>query len=159
MICFVLVLKLEFVSFNGFVWSTFRAAKNQQKAYEQLLISFDLFLTFFHRLRPYLCSKRDVLGFGFGYEPFLLLGPLFMTGDGPKLVHFGPKMAEHGRLVNVPKWFKRVQLVNLTVFDRLHPFRPIWTHLGHFKQKLIFCSKAPLPNPTLSFWGEKIIFV
>ena len=47
MICFVLVLKLEFVSFNGFVWSTFRAAKNHQKAYERLLISFDLFLTFF----------------------------------------------------------------------------------------------------------------
>ena len=40
---------------------------------------------------------------------FLLWGPLFMTGDGPKMVHFGPKMAKHGRLVNVPKWSKRVQ--------------------------------------------------
>ena len=37
---------------------------------------------------------------------FLLLGPPFMTGDGPKMVHFGPKMAKHGRLVNVPKWSK-----------------------------------------------------
>ena len=27
-----------------------------------------------------------------------------MTGDGPKMVHFGPKMAKHGRLVNAPKW-------------------------------------------------------
>ena len=27
-----------------------------------------------------------------------------MTGDGPKMVHFGPKMAKHGRLVNAPKY-------------------------------------------------------
>ena len=33
----------------------------------------------------------------------------FMTGDGPKMVHFGPKMAKHGRLVNVPKWSKKNQ--------------------------------------------------
>ena len=37
---------------------------------------------------------------------FLLWGPLFMTGNGPKKVHFGPKLAKHGRLVNVPKWSK-----------------------------------------------------
>ena len=40
---------------------------------------------------------------------FLRLGPMFMTGDGPKMVHFGPKMARNGRLVNAPKWSKRVQ--------------------------------------------------
>ena len=34
---------------------------------------------------------------------FLLWGPPFMTGDGPKMVNFGPKMAKPGRLVNVPK--------------------------------------------------------
>ena len=39
---------------------------------------------------------------------FLLWGPLFMTGDGPKMVHFGPKMTKHGRFVNVTKWFERV---------------------------------------------------
>ena len=39
---------------------------------------------------------------------FLLWGPPFMTGDGPKMVHFGPKMAKHGRLVNLSKWSKRV---------------------------------------------------
>ena len=33
----------------------------------------------------------------------------FMTGDGPKMVHFGPKMAKHGRLVNAPKWSKGAQ--------------------------------------------------
>ena len=71
----------------------------------------------FHRLQPYLCSKRDDLGSHKqathrrrGDEPFLLhLGPPFMTGDGPKTVHFGQKMAKHGRLVNAPKWSKRVQ--------------------------------------------------
>ena len=29
---------------------------------------------------------------------FLLWCPPCMTGDGPKMVHFGPKMATHGRL-------------------------------------------------------------
>ena len=44
-----------------------------------------------------------------GDKPFFLLwGPPFMTEDGPKIVHFGPKVAKHGRLVNVPKWSKRV---------------------------------------------------
>ena len=158
MICFVLVLKLEFVSFNGFVWSMFRAAKKPSEGLRAALNLFRPIFDIFHRLRPYLCSKRDVLGFYKqatdrrpGYDIFLLLGSLFMTGDGPKLVHFLPKMVEYGRLVNVPKWFKRVQMVNLTVFDRLDPFGPIWTHLDHFKEKLIFCSKVPLPNPTLSF--------
>ena len=59
----------------------------------------------------------------------LLWGPPFLTGDGPKMVHFGPKMSKHGRLVNVPKWSKRVQMgpkwssqVFLTIWD---PFGPI----------------------------------
>ena len=41
---------------------------------------------------------------------FLLRGPLFMNGDGPKMIRFGPKMvsfgpkmAQPGRLVNVPQ--------------------------------------------------------
>ena len=52
-------------------------------------------------------------GFGFYKQAtlvmslFLLWGPTFMTGDGPKMVHFRPKMAKHGRLVIVPKWSKR----------------------------------------------------
>ena len=40
---------------------------------------------------------------------FLLWGPSFMTGGGPKMVHFGPKLAKHSRLVKVPKWSKSVQ--------------------------------------------------
>ena len=38
-----------------------------------------------------------------------------------------------------------------------NPFGPIWTLLDRFKQELIFCSEAPLPTPTLSIWGKKII--
>ena len=32
-----------------------------------------------------------------------------MTGVRPNMVPFGPKIAKHGRLVNVPKWSKRDQ--------------------------------------------------
>ena len=31
-------------------------------------------------------------------------------------------MAKHGSLVNIPKWFKMVEMVNLYVFDHLGPF-------------------------------------
>ena len=58
------------------------------------------------------------------------------------MVHFGPKMAKHGRIVNVPKWSKRIQMgpkwssqVFLTIWD---PFGPIWTLLDHFRQNDFF---------------------
>ena len=35
---------------------------------------------------------------------FFTLGSTVHDGDGPKMVHFEPKMAKHGRLVNAPKW-------------------------------------------------------
>ena len=58
----------------------------------------------------------------------LFWGPPFMTGDGPKIVHFGPKMAEHGRPVNVPKWSKKgpngTKMIDPRVFDHMGPF---WT--------------------------------
>ena len=57
-------------------------------------------------------------------EPFLLWDPLFMTGDGPKMVHFGPKLAKHGRLVNVPKGPKGTIMVNPSVVDHLGPSGP-----------------------------------
>ena len=41
---------------------------------------------------------------------FLLWVPPFMTVDGLKMVHFGPKLAKLGRLVSIPKWPKRVQM-------------------------------------------------
>ena len=47
-------------------------------------------------------------------------------------------------------------MVNVDVFDHLGP---IWARvdpLDHFEQKMIFGSKAPPPNPTLSLWGNKL---
>ena len=94
---------------------------------------------------------------------FSLWGRPFMTGDGLKMVHFGPKRAKHGRLVNTPKWSKRVRKGpkwSTTVFLTIRNlFGPILALLDRFKQELIFCSEAPLPTPTLSIWGKKIIFV
>ena len=78
--------------------------------------NFDLFLTFFIDCDHIYVPKRAI--WGSTIRPhigdvvmslFLLWGPPLMTVDGPKMVHFGPKMAKYGRLVNLSKWSKRVQ--------------------------------------------------
>ena len=38
-------------------------------------------------------------------------------------------MAKHVSLVNIPKWFKMVEMVNLYVFDHLGP---LWAHMNTF---------------------------
>ena len=48
---------------------------------------------------------------------FLLWGPPFMTGDGPKITHFGLKMFKYGRLVSLPKQFKRNQNNQMLLVD------------------------------------------
>ena len=84
----------------------------------------------------------------------------FMTGDGPKMVHFWTKndqtwqACQHSKVVQ--KGPKGTKMVNLNVVD---PLGPICTLLDHFKQKLILCSEAPPPNPTSSILGRKFIFV
>ena len=78
--------------------------------------NFDLFLAFFidcdHIYVPkgtnWGSTSRPYIG-DLVMSLFLLWGRPFMTGDGPKMVHFGPKMAKHGRLVNAPKWSKGAQ--------------------------------------------------
>ena len=88
----------------------------------------------------------------------LLWGRPFMTGDGPKVIHFGPKIAKHGRLVNGSKESKRNQNGQPKYFWPFGTlFGPIWTLLDHFKQKFILCSGASPPNPTLSIWGKKFM--
>ena len=67
-----------------------------------------------------------------------------------------PNMAGLSTFQSGPKGSKGTKMVDLSVFD---PFGLIWTLFVHFKQKLMFCSGAPPPNPTLSIWGKKIIFV
>ena len=42
-------------------------------------------------------------------DPYLAIHGKIMAKNGLKMVHFGPKRAKHGRLVNTPKWSKRVQ--------------------------------------------------
>ena len=42
-------------------------------------------------------TSRPHIG-GLVMSLFLLWGPPFMTWDGPKMVHFGPNKAKHGRL-------------------------------------------------------------
>ena len=42
------------------------------------------------------------------------------------------KMANYGRLVNMPKWFKGVQKGQPRCF---WPFGPVWTLLDHFNKK------------------------
>ena len=49
-----------------------------------------------------------------------------MTGDGPEMVHFGPKMAGLSMLQNGPKELKRDQN---GVFDHLGS---LWVHLDYF---------------------------
>ena len=110
--------------------------------------NFDLLLTFFidcgHIYVPngmfWGSTSRPHIG-DLVMSLFLLWGPPFMTGDGPKMVHFGPKMAKHGRLVIVPKVQKGpkgTKMANLSVFDHLGPF---WAHLdpfGPFQTKIDF---------------------
>ena len=77
--------------------------------------TFDPFFTFFIDCHVYVpngmfwgSKSRPHIG-DLMMSLFLLWGPSLMTGDGLKMFHFGPKMAKHGRLVNVLKWSKRNQ--------------------------------------------------
>ena len=76
-----------------------------------------------------------------------------MTGDGQKGRTW--RACQCSKLVQIDVRAKGSKIVNLSVFGRLGPFR---AHLDHLKQtKLIFCSKAPPPNPTCPFGAKKII--
>ena len=79
---------------------------------------------------------------------FLLWGPPFMIGDGPKTVHSRPKMANYGRPVNVPKGPKGIKMANLSFFiiwNPLGPSGPFYTILNenyffapeHHRQSLL----------------------
>ena len=79
------------------------------------LWNFDLFLTFFIDSGHIYVPKWTFLGSTSRHIGDLVMGffslwvPPFMTVDGLKMVHFGPKLAKLGRLVSIPKWPKRVQ--------------------------------------------------
>ena len=120
----------------------------------------------FHRLRPHLCSIRGVLGFynqatqrRSAMSLFSYFGVycswLGMARKGSILDQKWPNMAGLSTLQSGPKGSKRDQNGQPKSF---WTFGPIWTLLDNFKQELIFCSEAPLQNPTLSISGKKIIF-
>ena len=135
--------------------------------------NFDLFLTFFkdcdHIYVPngpiWGSTERPYIG-DVVMSLFLLWGRPVITGDGQKMVHFGPKTAKHGRLVNAPKWSKRVQkgskgtkMVNLSIFDHLGPF---WSHLdpfGPFQTRIDILLRSTSVKPYFVHLGQKIIFV
>ena len=53
---------------------------------------------------------------------FFSLGSNVHDYGWPKNGPFLIKLAKHGRLDNIPKWSKRDQMVNRSVFDHLGPF-------------------------------------
>ena len=116
----------------------------------------------FHGLRPYLCSKRQDLGFHKqnthrrrGDEPFFYSG---VDRSWLGMVHFGPKMAKHGRLVNAPKWPKRDQNGQPKYFwtfgTLLGPSGPFWT----ISDKNQFVAQKDKEGFGDSAFEQKIIF-
>ena len=104
----------------------------------------------FHRLRPYLCSKRDVLGSYKqatlrrpGDEPFFYFGVhrswLGMAQKWSILDQKWPNMAGLSTLQSGPKGSKRDQNGQPKSFWSFGtPLGSIWTLLDHFRQKWFF---------------------
>ena len=68
-------------------------------------------------------------------------------------------MAKHGSLVNIPKWFKMVEMVNLYVFDHLGPF---WAHMntfGPFQTKIKLLPHKDKVRFYRGAFEQKIIFL
>ena len=66
----------------------------------------------------------------FGCMCLVLRIVLLEFGIGPEMVHFGPKITKHGRLVNVPKW--------------PNVYKPAM--FGHFWSKWIIFGPSPVMN-------------
>ena len=55
-------------------------------------------------------NSQIISFFLFGSVPYFgHCHPSIMCAEGSKMALLGPKMAEHGRLANAPKWSKRAQ--------------------------------------------------
>ena len=81
-------------------------------------------------------------------EPFFTLGSTALDWGWPKN---GPNLAGLLTCQSGPRGSESAKN-GQPIWDQ---FGPIWIPLDHFKQKLIFCSGAALPNPTLSISGKK----
>ena len=69
------------------------------------------------------------------------------------------KTIKNGQTCQVCQLSKRVRIVNQDVFYHLGPFLARVDLFGQFQTKNYFLLKAHPPNPTLSLWGNKLIFV
>ena len=100
--------------------------------------NFDLFLTYLMDCGHIYVPKGNI--WGSTSRPhiedvvmslFLLWCPPLIIGDGPKMVHLGPKMAKHGMLFNLSKWSKWDQNGQPKCFwplgTLLGPSGPFWT--------------------------------
>ena len=86
-----------------------------------------------------------------------------MTGDGPKMDHFGQKndqtLQACRRTKVVQKGPKGTKMVNLSLFDHLGPF---WAHLdpfGPFQTRIDILLWSTSAEPYFVHLGQKIIFV
>ena len=107
----------------------------------------------FHGLRPYLCSKRDEVGFHKqpthrrrDDEPFFYSGVhrswLEMAQKWSILDQKWPNMAGLSTLQSGPKGSERDQNGQPKCFWSFGThFGPLWTLLDHFRQKWFFCPK------------------
>ena len=88
------------------------------------------------------------------------LGPTTHDWGWLKMVHFGPKMAKHGRLVNevVPKGPKGTKMVNRSVFDYLGPFWAYLDPFGPFQTKSYFLLRGTSSKPYFVHSGQKVHF-
>ena len=116
--------------------------------------NFDLFLTFFMDC-GHIYVPNGLIGFHKqpthtrrGDEPFFTLGSTVHDWGWPKNSPFWTKngqtwqACQHSKVVQKGSENGQTKCF-CTIWD---PFGPIWTLLDHFKQELIFCSEAPLPN-------------
>ena len=123
----------------------------------------------FHRLRPYLCSKREVLGFHKqathrrpGDEPFFTLWSTVHDWGWPKNGPFWTKNGQTWQACQrskvVQKGPKGTKMVNLSVFDHLGPFWAPLDPFGPFQTKIDFLLRSTSDKPYFVHLGQKIHF-
>ena len=123
----------------------------------------------FHRLRPYLCSKREILGFHKqathrrpGDEPFFTLWSTVHDWGWPKNGPFWTKNGQTWQACQrskvVQKGPKGTKMVNLSVFDHLGPFWAPLDPFGPFQTKIDFLLRSTSAKPYFVHLGPKINF-
>ena len=128
------------------------------------------FFDIFHRLRPYLYSKRSVWGSFYKQttqrrpsdEPYLYFGAhhtwLGMAQNGPFWTQNGQTWQACQRSKVVPKGPKGTKMVNRSVFDYLGPFWAYLDPFGPFQTKSYFLLRGTSSKPYFVHSGQKVHF-